>query len=94
MDLADIKLSMGLLDDEFQRAYEKAFTLGAAEAFVITGLTDMGFTVWRDLTLGNRQRFLKVFELAVARDRKRTIKTVEFYQRSYIICLLIPTQKR
>ena len=93
MDLAIIKSSLGALDNEFQQAYAKAFANGSAEEYVITGLTDLGFETWRNLTIDNRNRFLKVLELAVARDRQPTIKTAESYQRGYIICFLIPKQK-
>ena len=93
MDLAYIKSSMGLLDNEFQQAYAKSFDKGAAEEFVISGLTDIGFATWRDLSIDNRKRFLKLLELAVVRDRQHVIETAEYYQRSYIICSLIPKQK-
>jgi hypothetical protein len=43
MNFAIIKSSLGALNNEFQQAYAKAFANGAAEEYVITGLTDLGF---------------------------------------------------
>jgi hypothetical protein len=86
MDLAYIKSSMGLLDDEFQQAYARAFANGAAEEFVITGLTDIGFATWGNLSVDNRKRFLKVLRLAVVCDRLHVIETAEYYQRGYTLC--------
>jgi hypothetical protein len=94
LDLAYIKLSIGLLDNEFQQAYAKAFVNGRVEEFIIFGLTDIGFATWTDLTVDNRNRFLKVLELAVVRYPKYVIESAEYYHRGYIICTLIPKQKK
>jgi hypothetical protein len=93
LDLAYIRVSMGMLGDEFQLAYRRAYETGGAEEFVITGLTDIGFAAWPYLSTDNQSRFLKSLELAVVRDRKHVITLAEYYRRVYIICSLIPKQK-
>ena len=89
MDLAYIKSSLGLFDDEFQQAFSLALTTGAAETNILLGMSEVGFSNWRDLSATNRLQFLTLLDIAVLREREHVIQTAEYYQRAYILCVLI-----
>ncbi|MCP3687909.1 MAG: hypothetical protein GY784_05800 [Gammaproteobacteria bacterium] len=89
MDLAIVKAALGQFDDEFQRAFAKALSIGAAERDVIRGMTETGFTYWRDLSAENRLAFVAMLDTAVSRDRGFVIASAKRSDRLYIPCLLI-----
>lgn len=94
MDLAFIKLTLGQVDAEFQQAFAMALETGAAEKHVIRGMSEVGFAAWRDLTPENRQLFLLLLDTAVLRERKYVTERADFYERRYILCLLITDKAR
>lgn len=89
MDLAFIKSSLGLFDDEFQQAFSLAISTGAAETNILLGMTEVGFAGWRDLSAANRLQFVSLLDIAVLRERQHVIEAAEYHQRTYIVCLLI-----
>ncbi|MDJ0833190.1 MAG: hypothetical protein QNJ69_06675 [Gammaproteobacteria bacterium] len=89
MDLAFIKSSQLQFDEEFQQAFALALTHGAAEEYILLGMTEIGFAYWRDLSRQNRQQFLSFLDLAVARQPQHVISNASFYRRSYVICRLL-----
>jgi hypothetical protein len=93
MDLAYIKYSMGVFDDEFQQAFAKALQTGGNETHVLTTFTEIGFASWRDLTADNRRLFLKMLDVAVVRNQKAVIDVAERYQRGYVLCLFTSGKK-
>lgn len=89
MDLAYIKSSLGLFDDEFQQAFSLAISTGAAETNILLGMTEVGFYGWRNLSAANRLQFVSLLDIAVLRERQHVIEAAEYHQRTYIVCLLI-----
>ena len=82
-----------MFDDEFQQAFSLAITTGAAETNILLGMTEVGFARWRDLSAANRLGFLSLLDIAVLRERQHVIEAAEYYQRAYIVCLLISEKK-
>ncbi len=89
MDLAYIKSYLGLFGDEFQQAFSIAIATGAAETHILLGMTEVGFASWRDLSAANRLQFVSLLDIAVLRERQHVIEAAEYYQRAYILCVLI-----
>ncbi len=89
MDLAIIKAALGEFDGEFQQAFAKALSTGAAERDVIRGMTETGFIYWRDLSAKNRLAFVAMLDTAVSRDQSFVIASAKRHDRMYIPCLLI-----
>ncbi len=91
MDLSFIQSSLGDFGDEFQLSFARAFDTGRGERDVLRGLSDLGFTHWRELSPDNRQLFVRMLEIAVRRDLQYVMNAAERHSRSYIPCLLIET---
>ena len=89
MDLAFIKSSQQLFDPEFQQAFLQAIETGAAEEYVLLGMTEIGLAYWRDLSVENRKNFLHFLELAIVREPQHVITNAEYYRRSYVVCRLV-----
>jgi len=89
MDLSNIKASLGLFDNEFQKAFSMALMTGSAEHDILLGMTELGFFSWRNLTPDNRNRFLALLNRAVLKERQHVIQTAEHYHRDYILCFLL-----
>lgn len=74
-------------DDEFQRAFFKAWQLGGWRREIVWGLSELGLDSWSRLSSENRKRFQAVLERAANDSHRRLYELAAAKEMTFIVCL-------